>query len=53
MLGRIANKIPTFEIKGKNVIEFYPGFGLLSTRWVFKLFCFSPIGPARARIGIN
>jgi len=36
MLGRIANKIPTFEIKGKNVIEFYPGFGLLSTRILKK-----------------
>ena len=37
MLGRVANKIPTFEIKGKNVIEFYPGFGLLSTRCAFNL----------------
>ena len=37
MLGRVANKIPTFEIKGKNVIEFYPGFGLLSTRWVLSI----------------
>lgn len=36
MLGRVANKIPTFEIKGKNVIEFYPGFGLLSTRILKK-----------------
>ena len=36
MLGRVANKIPTNEIKGKNVIEFYPGFGLLSTRYVLK-----------------
>ena len=37
MLGRVANKIPTFEIRGKNVIEFYPGFGLLSTRCAFNL----------------
>ena len=37
MLGRVANKIPTFEIRGKNVIEFYPGFGLLSTRCAFSL----------------
>ena len=36
MLGRVANKIPTNEIKGKNVIEFYPGFGLLSTRILKK-----------------
>ena len=32
MLYRVANSIQTKWIKGKHIIELYPGFGLLSLR---------------------
>ena len=36
MLYKIANSIQTKWVKGKHVIELYPGFGLLSLRLMKK-----------------
>lgn len=36
MLYKIANSIQTKWIRGKHVIELYPGFGLLSLRLMKK-----------------
>ena len=36
LLGNLTKRFPKYAFKGKNVIDLYPGFGLLATRLMKK-----------------